>query len=110
MGAETTLEYLQKNDLLLVAPGSSYTTPEEDFNITTIRGQCKTAVVDSSWKMIFAADDTEFKAILQTMKTTLKGLGYDQVLAVDMQNARDQAAARRQVVMNYKERQETDGQ
>lgn len=56
MGANTTMEYLQNNNLLMVAPGSDYTTPEEDSNITTVRGQCKAAVVDSSWKMIFAKD------------------------------------------------------
>mgnify|MGYP000066745641 FL=1 len=45
--------------MLLVAPGSSYSVPEADSNITTVRGQCKSAIVDGSWKMIFAKDDAE---------------------------------------------------
>lgn len=91
---ETTMDYLHSNNLILVAPGSSYTTPEEDSNITTVRGQCMSTVVDNSWKMIFAADEAEFTALLEEMQTTAKGLGYEEVLTVDMQNAKDQNAAR----------------
>lgn len=55
MGADTTMGFLKDSGRLLVAPGSSYSTPEEDSNITTIRGQCKSTIVDNSWKMIFAS-------------------------------------------------------
>lgn len=30
MGANTTMEYVQNNNILMVAPGSDYTTPEEE--------------------------------------------------------------------------------
>lgn len=92
--ADTTINYLKENNLIIVAPGSSYATPEADSNITTIRGQCKATIVENSWKMIFANDDSEFATLLDTMQTTAKGLGYDEVLAVDMKNATDQNAAR----------------
>lgn len=92
--AATTMDYLRENNLIIVAPGSGYTTPEADSNITTIRGQCKATIVENSWKMIFANDDTEFDTYLTTMQTTAKGLGYDEVLAYDMQNAKDQNDAR----------------
>lgn len=45
------------------------------------------------------------------MQETAIGLGYEQVLEVDFKNARDQAAARRQVVRSYEAKQngeETD--
>lgn len=92
--ADTAMNYLRKNNLIIVAPGSSYATPEEDSNITTIRGQCKATIVENSWKMIFAKDDDEFTSLLNTMQTTANGLGYDEVLKVDKKSARDQNDAR----------------
>jgi putative aldouronate transport system substrate-binding protein len=94
MKAKTTIEYLVNNDKLMVAPGSSYITPAEDSEITTLRGQCKAIIIEYSWKMVFAANEDEFNSLLKDMQDTVKGLGYDQVLAVDMKNAKDQNAAR----------------
>lgn len=101
MGAATTMEYLQKNNMILVAPGSGYATPEANSSITTVRGQCKSTIVDNSWKMIFAKNDTEFNSLLKDMQKTAKGLGYEDVLAVDMQNAKDQTAARKTAAEKY---------
>ena len=92
MGADTTMGFLKNNNRLLAAPGSSYSTPEEDSNITTIRGQCKSTIVDNSWKMVFGSS-ADFDKLLKEMQETAKGLGYDDVYAVDLQNAKDQAAA-----------------
>lgn len=99
--ASTTMEYLKKNNLIIVAPGSSYTTPEEDSNISTIRGQCKATIIENSWKMIFAKDDSEFSSLLTNMQTTARGLGYEDVLKVDMKNAQDQNAARVAIAKAY---------
>ena len=95
------MEYVQNNNMIEVAPGSSYSIPEADSNITTVRGQCKSAVVDNSWKMIFASSDSEFASILKDMQTTAKGLGYDDVLEVDEQNAKDWTAARKASAEKY---------
>lgn len=94
MGAKTTMEFLNSNDKLLVAPGSSYIAPAEDSEITTLRGQCKAIIIEYSWRMVFAADENEFNSLLKEMQDTVMGLGYEQVLAVDMQNAKDQSASR----------------
>lgn len=101
MGAESTMDYLKQHDMITVAPGSSYSIPEADSNITTVRGQCKSTVVDNSWKMVFASSDSEFSSILKDMQKTAKGLGYDDVLAVDDQNAKDWAAARKTSAEKY---------
>lgn len=103
MGADSTMEYLEKHNMIVVAPGSGYSIPEADSNITTVRGQCKSTVVDNSWKMIFASSDNDFAAILKDMQDTAKGLGYDDVLAVDDQNAKDWAAARAESAKKYPE-------
>lgn len=101
MGADTTMEYLESHDMLLVAPGSSYAVPEADSNITTVRGQCKSAIVDGSWKMVFAKNDAEFDSLKKDMQKTAKGLGYDDVLKVDMKNAADQTVARKASAEKY---------
>ncbi|WFR59404.1 ABC transporter substrate-binding protein [Anaerocolumna sp. AGMB13025] len=94
MGAKTTLEYLTNKNQVLVAPGSSYVAPAEDSQITAIRGQCKAIIIEYSWKMVFASSDDEFNSLLKEMQETVNGLGYDKVLAMDMQNAKDQNTAR----------------
>lgn len=110
MGASSTMEYLVNNDMLAVAPGSSYAVPEADSNITTIRGQCKATVIDNSWKMIFAGNDSEFNSLLKTMQDTALGLGYEDVLEVDMQNADDWTAARQESAEKYPEGKNVEAQ
>ncbi|OZG69452.1 ABC transporter substrate-binding protein [Bifidobacterium eulemuris] len=100
-GAKTAMEYLEANDKILVAPGASFVKPEDDSQISTLRGQLKTTVVNASWQAVFASSDSEFQSILDGMRTDLEGLGYDQVLEVDMKNAQDQDAARKQIVEDY---------
>ncbi|MCR5451379.1 MAG: extracellular solute-binding protein [Lachnospiraceae bacterium] len=100
-GAKTTMEYLKKNDMLGIAPGTTYSTPVEDSNISTIRGQVKATIVDNSWQMIFAESDEQFESIKASMIETAKGLGYDDCLKVDFQNAKDQNAARAEAAKEY---------
>lgn len=101
MGADTTMDFLTENDEIAVAPGSGYSVPEEDSQITTLRGQIKAVIVENSWKMVFAKDEAEFNQYLKTMQDTANGLGFDQVLEYDMQCAKDQNDARVQVVADY---------
>lgn len=101
MGATTTMEYLVNNDKIIVAPGSGFAAPEEDSQITTLRGQCKATVVDTSWQMIFAANDDEFASLQKSMQDTLEGLDYQTVLDYDMDLAKQQNDARIAVVEEY---------
>ncbi len=94
MNAKTTIEFLKNNNKLMVAPGSSYIAPQEDSEITTLRGQCKAKIIENSWKMVFAANEEEFNSLLKEMQDTVNGLGYDKVMEVDMKNAKDQNDAR----------------
>lgn len=89
-GAETTMDYLTSHDQILVAPGSGYAVPEEDSQISTLRGQCKASIVDYSWKMVFASNEDEFNSLLAEMQDTLEGLDYQTVLDYDMECAKAQ--------------------
>lgn len=88
MGADTTMEYLQKNKMLLVAPGMLYTAFVETSEQTTIRHQCKRAIQEYSWKMVFAANRGQFEALLDEMQETVKSYGYDVILEYDMVHAK----------------------
>ncbi len=101
MGADTTMEYLQKENMLIVAPGCEFKKAGETAEIVTLRNQCKTVVVEYSWKMIFAKSEAEFETLLDTMQIKLKSLGYDRVFAIDLENAKLQDEARQKAVEKY---------
>lgn len=103
-GAKTTLEFLENKNALSVAPGASYVLPEDSSDIATLRSQCKQVIVDKSWQMIFASNEDEFNSLYKEMKDTITGLGYDDVLAVDMQSAKDKVAAQNAAVEEYNNR------
>ena len=94
MGYNTPMEYLIANDKLLVSPGLSVALPEEPADIVTIRSQCKSIVVEKSWQMIFAEDEAEFNALLTEMRDTVKGLGYDELYKIDLENAQSKQIER----------------
>lgn len=96
-GALTTMQFLEDNNQLSVAPGASYVAPEDSSEISTLRNQAKATIVEYSWKMVFAKDDAEFDKLLKEMQTTADGLGYQTVLEFDMQNAKDQNTKRVEV-------------
>ncbi|MGI5187924.1 ABC transporter substrate-binding protein [Promicromonospora sp. CA-289599] len=100
-GSKTTMEYLQSNDQLLVAPGASFTAPTDSSEIETLRNQVKATIVEHSWKMAFAKDGAEFDALLAEMQETANGLGYEKVLEVDLANAEAQNEAREAVANEF---------
>lgn len=101
MGADSTMEYLQENNMIAVAPGCDYQRPTESSEISTMRSQCKNIIVEYSWKMIFAEDEQTFYELYDIMKTKVSSLGYEEVLQVDMQNAKAQDAARKSAAEKY---------
>lgn len=103
MDAQSSIEYLTKNDQIVIAPGCSFSEVAETSEITTIRSQCKSVIVDYSWRMVFAEDEGEFNSLLQEMQDTVNSLGYEQVLAVDLENAKAYHEARIASVEKYAE-------
>lgn len=91
--AATGIEYLNSRGMLTVAPGSNYAIPDYSTDHSTIKEQCKQVIVQDSWRMAFAADEAEFNSILKEMQDTVRGLGYDEVYAVDEQSCKDKLAS-----------------
>lgn len=100
-GAKTDIEYLQKAGKLAVAPGATYTPPEEDSQISTLRSSVKTEVVNASWQAVVAKSTSECQSIFKNMGKQIDDLGYQQVLKVDEQNAKDLIKARQEIVKEY---------
>jgi len=100
-GATSTMDYLKTNDQLLVGAGAGYAAPTDESQIETLRNQIKEVIVQMSWQMVFAENDAQFEALLKELQDTANGLGYDQVLEVDMANAKAQNDARIAVVAEF---------
>lgn len=88
MDAADPMDYLKKNDKLMVLPGGSVQTEEESNELTTIRGQCKKIIVDLSWKMVFARNESVYRECQNEMRMKLQSIGYEQVLNKDMADAK----------------------
>ncbi len=94
MNAVTVLDYLTKNNMLAVGAGNDYIAPASPADIDAARNQCKAIIIQDSWKMCFAKNEAQFNSLLKHMQDTVKGLGYDKVLAFDQQIANDTAKGR----------------
>lgn len=101
MNAASTMEYLKSNDKLVVSTGCNYTQPPESSEISTIRSQCRSIIVDYSWRMIFAADEAEFYTLLKELQDIAYSLGYEQVLTEDIKNAEALHEARLASAIQY---------
>jgi len=88
MGADTTVDYLQQNNMLLIAPGVSYIAPTESTEQSAIRNQCKKTIQRYSWEMVFASNREQFEALLDEMQASVKSYGYDTILEYDMTHAK----------------------
>ena len=93
-GYLSTFELLRDKDMLVVGPGTDYIAPAEPAEISTLRSQCKSIIIENSWKMVFAKDEDEFYELLKDMQDTIAELGYQDVLDYDMNIAKEQEAAR----------------
>ena len=52
--------------------------------------------------MVFAEDEAEFYTLLHKMQQEVNGLGYETILAFDMENAKARDASHRAHVEEYK--------
>ncbi|WP_460797138.1 type 2 periplasmic-binding domain-containing protein [Microbacterium sp. GXF0217] len=101
--ATSTMEYLRGNDQLLVGPGASYTIPADDSQTEALRNQVKAVVVQYSWQATFAESEADFEKLWADLQDTAKGLGYEDVLEVDLDRAKEQNDARVAVAEEFAE-------
>lgn len=100
-GAENTMDYLVKHDMLTIAPGSTYSMPPEDAETEAVRNELKNVIVSGSWDMVCASSEEEFDTLKEKMIASARNLGYSRILAVDLENARDQHTERAASAAKY---------
>jgi putative aldouronate transport system substrate-binding protein len=96
MNADSSHEYLKKNNQILVAPGCGYVSPDLSSEIITMRAQCRAMIVEYSWQMVFAANDETFFYLMGEMQREAEALGYEEVYEEDLKHAKEQDAARKE--------------
>lgn len=81
--AKDATDWMAKNNKLVVSPSVSVSLPSDTPDISVIRNQVNQAVIDASWRMIFAKDDAEFDKMWAEMGTEVKGFGFDDLYKFD---------------------------
>ena len=82
-GAEYQVAYLTANGQLNPVPWINLILPNDTTDIALIRSQCAELMCDTSWKMIYAGSEDEFKSMWTDMKTQLDGLGWADLVTFD---------------------------
>ncbi len=98
-GAKTVHEFLEKNNMITVAPGTNIQNPVLDTDTTTKSNNVRTIIRKYSWLMVMTKDDTEFNNYWNQMITEAKQQGIDDIDKVyiaqweKLRDARAEAAA-----------------
>lgn len=81
--AEEPVDYMKKNNKLVISPNVSVSLPTDTADISVIRNQCNETICDYSWRMIYASDDANFDALWDEMSKTLDGYGFQDLVKFD---------------------------
>lgn len=82
-GAAEPVDYMKKNNILLISPNVSVSLPSDPADISIIRKQCSDLFSDYSWRMIYAKDDGEFDSLWSEMCTQMDGMGFQELSQFD---------------------------
>lgn len=82
-GAKDDVEYLTKNGMMTTVASVNLALNIDTTDISLIRKQCGDLVKDTSWQMVYAADDAQFDQMWDDMCTKLDGFGYQDLVAFD---------------------------
>lgn len=82
-GAAEPVDYMKKNNILLISPNVSVSLPSDPADISIIRKQCSDLFSDYSWRMIYAKDDGEFDSLWSEMCTQMDGMGFQELSKFD---------------------------
>lgn len=82
-GAEEPVDYMKKNNILIVSPNVSVSLTPDTNDISVIRNQCGETLCDYSWRMIFAKSQAEFDSMWDEMVEKMDGFGYQDLVKFD---------------------------
>lgn len=93
-GAAEPVEWMKKNNKILISPNVSVSLPSDTADIEVKRGQCKQEIKDASWRMIFASDDASFDAMWDEMVNNLNAFGFKELYDFDVKRAQIEKEAK----------------
>ncbi len=96
--AKNPTEYYLKNNLIDVVPRINMSFGADSSDIKNKRSQCSELFKNTSWKMIFAKNESEFNQLWTKMRSDLEGLGWKDVIATDTERCKTIAEMRAQAV------------
>jgi len=82
-GAEHDVDWMKKNNKIVISPNVSVALPPDTNDISVIRNQCNETICDYSWRMIFAKNQAEFDAMWDEMVQKLEGFGFKDLVEFD---------------------------
>ncbi len=98
MDAKNAADYWKKTDRMCVSVGTDFATPADSTDIATMRSQIGEITKEYSWKAIYADNKDSFDSTISEMRQIVEGLGYDDVVAVDLENCAALKEARQKVL------------
>ena len=84
-GAANEVEYLKGTGQLGMVANVNVPLESDSTDIALIRSQCGDLVKDTSWRMVFASNDSEFEQMWDDMCTKLEGFGWNELVEFDTQ-------------------------
>ena len=81
--ADNEVKYLEGTDQLKMVANINIPLATDSTDIALIRSQCGTLIKDTSWQMVFAADEAEFNSLWDNMMTQLEGLSWSTLTEYD---------------------------
>jgi multiple sugar transport system substrate-binding protein/putative aldouronate transport system substrate-binding protein len=82
-GYADEVKYMVAKGQMSPVPNLTPVFGTDSTDIQNIRAQTGPQVRDYSWRMVYANTDAEYDALLAQLKSTLAGLGWDQLVAND---------------------------
>lgn len=82
-GAENEVKYLEGTGQLKMVANINIPLGSDSTDIALIRSQCGTLIKDTSWQVVFAANEDEFNTLWEDMCTQLEGLGWSTLTDYD---------------------------
>ena len=82
---QQSIAYLLQQGNLTVMPGVYWVSEQMPEYLKTMEEQCRQALVDYSWSMVFAADRRDYERLKGEMTDILIRLGYREVIEFERQ-------------------------
>jgi len=100
--AKDAVDYYTKNNMIKIVPAINTSLGSDSSDIKTKRSQSKQLVVDTSWKMVFAKNESEFNQLWAGMKTALDGQGWNDLVTLDTERCKTLVKLRAEATANAK--------